>query len=90
MINNQHERVRSLAYCICCGAPKEAGLLICWPCHRAEKRENGGAYSAATESKIEKVEIGLAMLANALADLVERDNAALEAARDGFDHRDRT
>jgi hypothetical protein len=82
MMNSQHERVRGLAYCVCCGAPKAAGLLICWPCHRQEKRENGGGYSAATQSKIEKVELGLAMLASALADLVERDNAARETARD--------
>jgi hypothetical protein len=72
MTCNQHERVRALAFCVCCKQPKQIGLLICWPCHRREKAANGGGYSAATQSKIETVDRGLAALAAGLADMVER------------------
>jgi hypothetical protein len=72
---NQRDRVRALAYCLCCKGPKEIGLLICWPCHRSEKRANGGGYSPKTELLIVETDRSLAQLADALGQFVEHENA---------------
>jgi hypothetical protein len=43
-----HPNVRHMLACPKCSQPKDRGLLLCWPCHRTEKRNNEGGYSEAT------------------------------------------
>lgn len=47
----QLENVRGCNTCWRCGDYKDAGLLLCRPCHRAEKQTNG-SYSQATEDRL--------------------------------------
>jgi len=56
---NQHPRVRALPVCIECGGLKDAGLLLCWPCHREQKRANAGSYDNKLETNFELIETGL-------------------------------
>jgi ribosomal protein L37AE/L43A len=51
-VTDQLEHVRSSHTCWGCGEYKGNGLLLCWPCHHAEKHANGGTYSAATEEHL--------------------------------------
>jgi hypothetical protein len=51
-----HPHVRHMLACPKCSQPKERGLLLCWPCHRQQKRENGGGYSEATERLLAALE----------------------------------
>ena len=44
--------VRADYTCPLCIGPKDTGLVLCWPCHRSEKRANGGGYSAFAERRI--------------------------------------
>ena len=41
----QYNRVRALLFCPRCHGGKDAGLLLCWPCHQRQKRAYGGDYS---------------------------------------------
>jgi hypothetical protein len=58
-MNINHCNVRNMLVCVRCGEPKSAGLVICWPCHRAEKRDNDGGYSGALTAKLDRIERGL-------------------------------
>lgn len=49
-------RVRNWTLCPLCKEPKDIGLVVCWPCHRAEKRRNNGGYSATAEHIIASFE----------------------------------
>jgi hypothetical protein len=51
-----YPHVRTLLACPKCSQPKDQGLLLCWPCHRQQKREHGGGYSAQTMHAIETLE----------------------------------
>ena len=44
--------VRADYTCPLCLGPKDRGLVLCWPCHRSEKRANDGCYSAFAERRI--------------------------------------
>jgi hypothetical protein len=37
---DQQERVRASFTCVCCGGTKDQGVLLCWPCHHAQKRRH--------------------------------------------------
>lgn len=64
---NQHDLVRGAHHCVRCNRYKSEGLLLCWPCHHAEKRAHNGMYSKKTEAAIaaldRHLEIKLAILA---------------------------
>ena len=34
-----HPNCRSLTFCPRCGADKDQGLVLCWPCHRKTKND---------------------------------------------------
>ena len=51
-----HEHVRRSFTCIRCNGIKDTGLLLCWPCHRAEKRDHDGGYSIEIEVALEVAE----------------------------------
>lgn len=51
-----HPQVRNWTLCPLCRDQKDIGLVVCWPCHRKEKRRNHGAYSDAAETIIESLE----------------------------------
>lgn len=56
---SQHEKVRAQHTCVGCNGPKATGLLLCWPCHRKQKRLNAGQlydYSPEIEAKLDKLE----------------------------------
>jgi hypothetical protein len=42
-----YPKVRQLNVCLC-GYQKDAGLVLCWPCHRTEKELTGGGYTDET------------------------------------------
>lgn len=52
--------VRRSYTCPLCLDPKDSGLVVCWPCHRQQKMDNNGCYSADAEARIAKVERHLA------------------------------
>lgn len=37
-------KVRALTVCINCCKPKDVGLMLCWPCHREQKRKFESGY----------------------------------------------
>lgn len=39
---SDHPNMRSLDICIVCRGPKDQGLVICWACHKKQKRLNAG------------------------------------------------
>lgn len=51
--------VRRDATCPLCLDMKEPGLVLCWPCHRAQKAAWDGCYSEACEDLITAREIAL-------------------------------
>lgn len=51
-----HPQVRAHHSCPLCKGPKPAGNLVCWPCHRFEKANNNGGYSAKAERLIDACE----------------------------------
>ena len=53
-------RVRRGFTCPLCYASKDAGLVVCWPCHREQKRANRGCYSESAEATIAQFEDFLA------------------------------
>ena len=48
--------VRADSTCPLCLGLKDQGLVLCWPCHRSEKRANGGKYSDFAERRIAATE----------------------------------
>lgn len=48
-----HEYVRRDYTCPLCQGPKDSGLLLCWACHRGQKRRHDGCYDAKAEAAIE-------------------------------------
>lgn len=58
-MSNQHDHVRAHHTCVRCEGPKDRGLLLCWPCHHAEKHHNDGSYSREVEDKIAALEARL-------------------------------
>lgn len=52
---NDYDKVRRLRTCLC-GDAKDEGLILCWPCHRREKRFNDGGYSAETLELLDTLE----------------------------------
>lgn len=59
-------RVRASRICIACGSEKSIGLLLCWPCHAAQKRAHDGGY----DPKLDE-----------LFDMVDADTIDCETAR---------
>jgi hypothetical protein len=57
-----HPRVRASTLCPLCCKPKANGLLLCWPCHRHQKQQNGGSYSIQVEDLIARYDATLATL----------------------------
>jgi hypothetical protein len=53
-------RVRRGFTCPLCLGPKDAGLVVCWPCNREQKNANHGAYSERAEATIAEFEDFLA------------------------------
>jgi hypothetical protein len=53
-------RVRRGFTCPLCYGPKDAGLVVCWPCNRQEKNNNNGSYSNWAEDTITAFEDFLA------------------------------
>jgi hypothetical protein len=53
-------RVRCGFTCPLCYGPKDAGLVVCWPCHRNQELENDGCYSEDAETTIAEFENFLA------------------------------
>lgn len=51
-----HPKVRRSHTCVACGGPKDQNLLLCWPCHRREKRQNDYSYSEYIEHKLNAAE----------------------------------
>ncbi len=43
-----YENVMRQHTCMGCGGSKDHGMLLCFPCHRRERRKDGG-YSERTE-----------------------------------------
>lgn len=39
---SDYPNMRALPICIVCHGPKDQGLVICWACHRQQKRLNAG------------------------------------------------
>ena len=60
MLLDQRHHVRALPTCPNCGRPKDKGLLVCWPCHREQKRRNDGGYSLRLTRKLDSIEKTLA------------------------------
>jgi hypothetical protein len=52
-------KVRRMIVCSCCGDLKSTGLVICWPCHREQKRDNDGGYSESLRAKLDRIERAL-------------------------------
>lgn len=53
---NQRWNVRRSNYCVCCGKFKDQELLLCWPCHRDQKRRYDGGYSQSVERELDQFE----------------------------------
>jgi hypothetical protein len=53
-------RVRQQWTCPLCLRSKDAGLVVCWPCHREQQRANNCAYSQEAEDTIRAFEDFLA------------------------------
>lgn len=53
---NQHPKVRAMLTCPACGEAKDRGLVLCWPCHRAQKQRNDGGYSPKLEAQLDYIE----------------------------------
>lgn len=60
MLEIDHPKVRAYSRCVCCGGLKDAGLVLCWPCHHKQKARNDGDYSAYTKRAIDNLEAELA------------------------------
>lgn len=57
-----HDKVRRCQTCVACGCEKNAGLLLCWPCHREQKRINADQafdYDPNLTSLFDLIEDGL-------------------------------
>jgi hypothetical protein len=39
---SNYPNMRALPICIVCRKPKDKGLVICWTCHKRQKRLNAG------------------------------------------------
>ncbi len=57
VIDAQTPNVRAELTCPNCLQPKQAGLVLCWPCHHSQKRFNDGCYSKKCNAKIHAREI---------------------------------
>lgn len=57
----QYNRIRALAVCPNCREAKDAGLILCWPCHHTQKNRNDGSYSKRLEAKLAAMEYGLSL-----------------------------
>lgn len=55
--------VRQLPICLSCKGAKDQGLVLCWPCHREQKRLNEGGYSPEVQDLIDRFEAGKIMIA---------------------------
>lgn len=49
----QFPHVRALTICLACGGPKDAGLLVCWPCHNELKLIHDHGYGPDVDLLIE-------------------------------------
>ena len=57
---NNYDRTRADGVCPNCLQAKGQGLVLCWPCHHAQKHHNDGDYSKRCYAKIEARERFLA------------------------------
>lgn len=55
-MTEQYQRVRKMTVCPSCLDRKEVGLVLCWQCHREQKRENDGCYSPKIEQYLRVLE----------------------------------
>jgi hypothetical protein len=53
---NQHNRIRACHTCPNCLAPKDEGLVICWPCNRKLKAKHDGCWGERTERGLDSLE----------------------------------
>lgn len=56
---NQYEKIRAQTICPNCRQEKQPGLILCWPCHHAQKFHNDGCYSKQLETKLAAMEQAL-------------------------------
>ncbi len=54
---NECFKVRASLTCPRCKGEKGDGLLLCWRCHHAQKRQFDGDYSAKTIRTFEQTEL---------------------------------
>lgn len=52
----EYRHVRAMTVCANCGNGKGQGLLVCWPCHRSQKRMHDGMYSRKLTDRLELLE----------------------------------
>ena len=64
-----HPVCRAAVTCPVCHEPKDKGLVMCWPCHRANKRN---AFHAFVRDQVEYFEAGGDQRAAQLLAAVER------------------
>jgi hypothetical protein len=69
---NQYPHVRAQFTCVCCGGGKDRELLLCWPCHHKQKRQNEGGYSHRIESLLASLETRLRRQTNNALPAVSR------------------
>lgn len=58
---NHYPHVRAMIVCPQCRGAKDPGLVVCWPCHRQQKRDNDGGYSPYLSVQLEQLEYVLAV-----------------------------
>ena len=56
MAGNDHPNLRSFPICCLCQQPKEAALLVCWPCYRLHGLRYGNPEIEARLDAAEKVQ----------------------------------
>lgn len=49
---NQYVYIRAQTVCPNCRQDKKPGVILCWPCHHAQKNHNDGCYSKRLECKL--------------------------------------
>ena len=51
-MDSDYPNVRASFSCVCCGKIKTPGLVLCWPCHHAQKLHNDGDYYVKTKRRL--------------------------------------
>ena len=64
----EYPHVRRLATCPRCADPKAAGMVVCWPCHRALKKRYDGGYGLEMQRHLDGLEAAMEVDADADAE----------------------